>query len=76
MKCHVKQCMAPSGRIVRFDAGVGDVVLLSNGNRSYVEATIRAIKSADVVVVSVLDGPNEVEREVSASAIHGLMLGG
>ncbi len=76
MRVHVKQCMTPSGKVVRFEAGVGDVVLLANGNRSYVEATIRSVKSANTVVVSVLEGLHEIEREISASAIHGLMVGG
>lgn len=75
MKIHVKHCMAPSDKAVRFEAGVGDVVLLANGNRSYVEATIRSVKSADTVIVTVLEGTHEMEREISASTIHGLMVG-
>lgn len=76
MRIHVKQCLAPSDRTARFDAGVGDVVLLSNGNRTYVEATICSVKPNNVVVVSILDGPNETEREIPSSAIQAVVLGG
>jgi len=76
MKIRVKQCMTPSDITARFEAEVGDVVLLSNGNRSYVEATIRSITSADAAVVAILEGAEEVQREIQTSDIHGLMLGG
>lgn len=75
MKIHVKQCMTPRDRDARFEAGVGDVVLLSNGNRSYVEATIRSVKSDNAIIVTVVEGAHEIEREIPASAIEGLMLG-
>lgn len=74
MKIRVKQCMTPRDCNARFEAGVGDVVLLSNGNRSYVEATIRMVKSADAVIVSVTEGTVEIEKEICTSAIEGLML--
>ncbi|GIK45349.1 MAG: hypothetical protein BroJett012_12520 [Betaproteobacteria bacterium] len=76
MRIRVKQCMAPPGRTVRFEAGVGDVVLLANGNRSYVEATIRSVKSDEIIVVAVLEDTHEIEREISASLIQGIMIGG
>lgn len=74
MRVPVKQCMSPPDRTPRFEAGVGDVVLLASGDHSFVEATIRSVKSADIVVVSVLEGPHEVEREIAVSVIYGLVV--
>lgn len=76
MRIHVKQCLATSNRAARFDAGVGDVVLLSNGNRTYVEATICSVKSNNIVVVSMLEDSQEPEREISASEIQAVVLSG
>lgn len=74
MRVRVKQCIAQHSNAVRYEAEVGDVVLLARGDHSHFEAKINAVRSEDMVVVAVLDGENEIEREIAVSDIHGLLV--
>jgi len=73
MKIRVKNCISPSDGAVRFQAEVGDLVLLSHRKGSYFEASILSIKSEDEVLVTFLDGANEVERYIPSSEIKALL---
>lgn len=75
MNIKVKECCHSPNRAVRYDAVVGDVLLIRRSDGMYVEATIRAIPSSLSVIVAELWDTESIEKEVSISEVAALMLG-
>lgn len=75
MNIKVKECCHSPNSAVRYDAVVGDVLLIRRSDGMYVEATIRAIPSSLSVIVAELWDTESIEKEVSISEVAALMLG-
>lgn len=73
-KIKIGKCCHSRSRQSRFDAEVGDIVLIREDS-AYLEAKITAILSADLVAVSVAAGDSLDERKVPREAIIALMVG-
>ncbi len=75
MKVSVKQCCVRRDDDVRFDAGVGDTVLLRCTDGKYFEASIKTVMSNEALIVSYMDGANEIDKIISVLEVEALMLG-
>jgi hypothetical protein len=74
MKINIKECCHSPSNSARFDAVVGDVVLIRRGEGVYVEAIIRAIPSPSHIIVADQHNAASGEKEVEISEIVALML--
>lgn len=71
----IKECCHSSSNAVRFDAVVGDVVLIRCGEGVYTEVIIRAIPSSQYIIVADRYDAAPEEKKVAISEIVALMLG-
>ena len=68
----IKQCCHSPTQKYRFDAEIGDRVLIRNGDGTYVEAVIQAMPSAGNVAVTLTQGG---QTTIPVASIEILMLG-
>ncbi len=75
MKIRVENCSHSPSSPSRFEAGEGDIVLLRNEiSGFYYEAKICSIKSSECLLVSFMDGADEIRKQILPSDIKTLML--
>lgn len=72
MSIKVTQCCSSSSQNPRFDAGVGDTVLVRKEDSTLYEATIKSIVSKDEIVISSLF--EDVEKTIDIESVRALML--
>jgi len=75
VKIKVKHCMLSPRHKARFEANVGDSVLLIDINNKYYSATINFIISKDIITVSFEVSDKIKIIEVTTDSIQALILG-
>lgn len=70
---HVKMCCSSLGQSVRFDAGVGDTVLIRQGDY-YLQAIINSILSPTQVTVYCVSEPDKLLK-VGLDSIAAIFIG-
>jgi hypothetical protein len=74
-KVQIRKCLASPKQSCRFEAEVGDTVLVRREDGSYFEAVVRAIPTPDRVTVTFEQGIHSIDKTIPVAEIAALVLG-